>query len=40
MPFNYVCSTPMVRTLARKIPLAKWQPLYGRFPKNERRDDR
>lgn len=36
-PFNYVCSTPMVRTLQRKIPLARWQPLLGRFPKHERR---
>lgn len=39
-PFHYVCSTPMVRTLARKIPLAKWQALYGRFPKHERRQGR
>lgn len=40
MPFHYVCSTPMVRKLDRKIPLAKWTPLYGRFPKSERRDRR
>ncbi|HEY4056668.1 MAG TPA: hypothetical protein VGM39_08665 [Kofleriaceae bacterium] len=39
-PFNYVCSTPMARTLARKIPMAKWQPLLGRFPKAERRNRR
>lgn len=39
-PFSYVCSTPMCRTLAQKIPLAKWQPLLGRFPKSERRDRR
>lgn len=38
--FFYVCSTPMVRTLARKIPLARWQPLYGRFPKAERKQGR
>jgi hypothetical protein len=39
-PFNYVCSTPMVRTLKRKILLARWQPLLGRFPKHERRHRR
>ncbi|HZJ68274.1 MAG TPA: hypothetical protein VFD36_32455 [Kofleriaceae bacterium] len=36
-PFNYVCSTPLVRTLERKIPMARWRPLLGRFPKHERR---
>lgn len=36
-PFNYVCSTPMCRTLARKIELSRWQPHLGRFPKAERR---
>jgi GNAT superfamily N-acetyltransferase len=40
LPFFYVCSTPMVRTLARKIPLSRWQPLYGRFPKSERKQGR
>jgi hypothetical protein len=37
--FNYVCSTPVVRELndVRKLPMAKWQPLLGRFPKSERR---
>jgi hypothetical protein len=39
-PFNYVCSTPMCRTLERKIPTARWQPLLGRFPKSERRSYR
>lgn len=39
-PFSYVCSTPMCRTLQRKIPLARWQPLLGRFPKSERRNRR
>lgn len=39
-PFFYVCSTPMARTLERKIPLARWRPLYGRFPKHERRQGR
>jgi len=39
-PFNYVCSTPMCRTLERKIPLARWRPLHGRFPKSERRNRR
>ena len=39
-PFNYVCSTPMCRTLQRKIPLARWQPLLGRFSKSERRSRR
>jgi len=36
-PFNYVCSTPMCRTLERKMPMARWQPLLGRFSKAERR---
>lgn len=36
-PMNYVCSTPMVRRVERKIPLARWRPLLGRFPKAERR---
>jgi hypothetical protein len=36
-PFNYVCSTPSCRILARKIPMARWKPLLGRFPKSERR---
>lgn len=36
-PFNYVCSTLMVRTLVRKIPLARHRPHLGRFPKSERR---
>lgn len=35
--FRYVCSTPMVSVLQRKIPMAKWTPLLGRFPKSERR---
>jgi len=34
-PFNYVCNTHVVGTLAAagKIPKAKWRPLLGRFPK-------
>ena len=36
-PFNYVCSTPMCRILERKIPMARWMPALGRFPKHERR---
>lgn len=39
-PFNYVCSTPMCRRLERKIPMARWRPLDGRFPKSERRSPR
>lgn len=39
-PFNYVCSTPFCRTLERKIQMARWQPLLGRFPKAERRNRR
>ena len=35
--FNYVCSTPIVSQLERKIPMSKWTPLLGRFPKSERR---
>ncbi|MGE5803953.1 MAG: hypothetical protein ACM358_17040 [Gemmatimonadota bacterium] len=37
LPFNYVCSTPACRTLQRKIPMAQWRPLLGRFAKSERR---
>jgi hypothetical protein len=37
-PFNYVCSTPMARQLERKIPMAGWRPLLGRFPKADRRE--
>lgn len=36
-PFLYVCSTPMEAMLRRKIPMARWKPLLGRFPKNQRR---
>lgn len=39
-PFNYVCSTPMCRQLARKIPLSRWQPELGRYPKHERKHRR
>ena len=35
--FSYVCSTPIVSQLQRKIPMGKWTPLLGRFPKSERR---
>jgi len=38
--FNYVCSTWWVRKLERKVPLARWRPLWGRFPKHERREGR
>ncbi len=37
LPFNFVCSTPWVSKLQRKIPLARWTPLRGRFTKSERR---
>lgn len=40
LPFNFVCSTPMVRVLQKKIPMARWLPLLGRFPKSERRSGR
>lgn len=36
-PLNYVCSTPACRQLERKIPMARWRPNLGRFPKHERR---
>jgi len=39
-PFNYVCTTPTVRALQHKLPLAAWKPLWGRFPKHERRQGR
>jgi hypothetical protein len=35
--FQFVCSTPIVSQLQRKIPMSKWTPLLGRFPKSERR---
>lgn len=35
--FHYVCSTPMVSMLQRKIPMSRWTPKLGRFPKSERR---
>lgn len=38
--FDYVCSTPSVTDVERKISLAKWAPLRGRFPKHERRTAR
>jgi hypothetical protein len=36
--FNYVCSTPMAGLLRRKVPMAKWTPKLGRYPKHERRN--
>lgn len=37
LPFHYVCSTPFAGMLRRKIPLSRWLPKLGRFPKSERR---
>lgn len=34
-PFAYACKTAIVSQLARKIPMAKWQPLLARYPKTE-----
>lgn len=31
----YACKTPTVVSLATKIPMAKWNPLAARFPKDE-----
>jgi len=39
-PFHYVCETPMVPRLRRKIPAARHLPKYGRFPKSERKAGR
>ena len=39
MPFHYVCSTPWVSRLQRKIPMSRWTPRAGRFPKHERRSE-
>lgn len=39
-PFYYVCETAVVPILERKIPMAKHMPLYGRFPKHERKQGR
>lgn len=36
-PFRYACKTSIVTVLGRKIPMARFQPLLGRFPKAERR---
>jgi GNAT superfamily N-acetyltransferase len=33
--FNYVCSTPAVSQLRRKIPMARWTPRLGRHPKRK-----
>lgn len=38
LPLRYVCKTAIVPVLARKIPLGRWHPLLGRFPKDERRN--
>lgn len=35
--FNFVCHTPVATELERKIPMARWTPRLGRFPKSERR---
>lgn len=35
-PFHYVCSTPMASLLQRKIPMSRWMPRLGKFPKSER----
>lgn len=35
-PFNYVCQTLTALQLRVKMPLAKWAPLLGRYPKHER----
>lgn len=37
LPFHFVCSTPWCSTLQRKMPMARWMPRLGRFPKAERR---
>ncbi len=37
-PFDYVCSTPDVSLLERKIPLSRWMPRLGRYPKSEIRN--
>lgn len=39
-PFHYVCSTPWVPKLERKIPMASWKALWGRFPKHKRKAGR
>jgi hypothetical protein len=37
LPFHHVCSTAWVDRLQRKVPMARWVPRLGRFPKHERR---
>lgn len=41
-PFIYTCTTGVVSRIYhdRKIPLAKWDPLVARFPKNDNRRPR
>lgn len=38
LPFDFVCMTEVVSTLRRKIPMARWTPRAGRFPKSETRN--
>lgn len=37
LPFAYVCSTPIVPKVARKIPCARWQPIMGRYSREKRK---
>lgn len=37
-PFTYACKTAIVSKLSPKIPLAKWNPLAVRFPKEQAKE--
>jgi hypothetical protein len=39
-PFRYVCKTAAAARLVAKIPMARWDPLAGRFPSQEKPDER
>lgn len=37
LPFWYACKTPIVGKVTHKIPMARWNPLAARFPKEKER---
>ena len=39
-PFEYLCSTPVMPHLVRKVPFAKWKPNPARYSREARRQSR
>lgn len=39
-PFEYLCSTPVMPHLVRKVPFAKWKPNRARYSREARRQSR